>query len=150
MARYTQTAFGTQGIQGLDTVMSNLNKEIEKIQGASIKGIREAIKLIHDDMDKTPPLIPEDTGALKKSWKTQPIRMPGIKGVLFGFFAEYALWVHEMIGADFKSTRKRYGPGEGKGRVYTPRPGAGAKFFESSIKRNKDKILDIIRQNAKI
>jgi len=30
------------------------------------------------------------------------------------------------------------------------RPGAGAKFFEAALKRNQGKILEIIRQEARI
>jgi hypothetical protein len=49
-----------------------------------------------------------------------------------GFTANYAWYVHENVGANFK------------------RPEAGAKFFEAALKRNTDKILDIIKKEAKV
>lgn len=150
MGTFKQTKFGTQGIKGFDKVKQNLQKEINRIDGATMGGIIAAVAEVRVDMDKTPPLIPVDTGNLRASWTTKPVQFHKIKGLIFGFMANYALWVHEMVDADFKSTRFRYGPGEGKKREYTPREGAGAKFFESALVRNYDRILEIIRNRAKI
>lgn len=149
-SKFKQTKYGTQGIEGFDTVIKNLQKEITRIEGASMAGIIEAVAMIRVDMEKTPPLIPVDTGNLRSSWTTTPIVKSKRKGLLFGFSANYALWVHEMVDADFKSPRLRYGPGKGKKRWYTPREGAGAKFFESAMSRNRERILEIIRNRAKI
>lgn len=52
--------------------------------------------------------------------------------VIMGFSANYAPFVHENVGASFK------------------RPGAGAKFFEASIKRNGPQMLTVIAQEAKV
>jgi len=120
------------GIKGMDIVMSNLNRELLAIKGRSMKGLIEASILIRRDMDKTPPLIPIDTGNLRASWFTTSFHKGGLSGLKIGFSANYAMWVHENIGASFK------------------RPGAGAKFFEASLKRNKDEIIKIIRNNAQI
>jgi hypothetical protein len=49
-----------------------------------------------------------------------------IKGLVMGFTANYAVHVHENIGANFQ------------------RPGAGAKFFEASLKSNQSVMLSII------
>ena len=70
----------------------------------------------------------------------------GVKGlaILMGFSANYALFVHENVEADFTSSRKR------KGKIITRRSGAGAKFFEAALNRNKNKILQIIGNNARI
>ena len=120
-------------ILGLDKVGANLNKEILKIKGRSMKGLIEAAAFIRRDMEQTDPKIPVDTGNLRASWFTTTIRQTvNIFGVLMGFTANYAVWVHEMVDAVFK------------------RPGAGAKFFEYALKRNKQKILEIIRNNARI
>ena len=163
------------GIKGMDVVLSNLNKEITKMKiGASV-GLIEASILIRRDMDKTPPLIPIDLGNLRASWFTVTGRGFGVgsrggtagtfrgpdagkhaaeraqaisegrgiasayKGLmlLMGFSANYALFVHEMI--DRKSKKINWN-----------RPGSGAKFFEDSLKRNKNKILQIIGNNARI
>jgi len=138
------------GIKGMDVVLANLNREILAIQGRSMVGLIEAAILIRNDMDKTSPLIPVDTGNLRGSWFTNPIREGNKFGLLMGFGANYATFVHEMVDADFTSPRVRYGPGKGRKRIYTPRPGAGAKFFEEALKRNKGQILSIIQRNAKI
>jgi hypothetical protein len=75
--------------------------------------------------------------------------------VMMGFSAFYAWFVHEMVGANFgghpekvKYTKK--GKPTSKTKKFFRRSGAGAKFFEASIKRNKNKVLKIIWDNAKI
>lgn len=137
------------GIKGMDIVLRNLNREIKAIEGRSMKGLINSAIIIRRDMDKTPPLIPVDTGNLRSSWFTTPFHLLGQIGIMMGFSANYALWVHEMLGMNPKEGW-RYGPGPNKKRWFTPRRGAGPKFFEASIKRNKDKILQTIRDNAKI
>ena len=59
----------------------------------------------------------------------------GTKGkfLIMGYSANYALWVHEMIGAKEWS-----------------RTGSGPKWFETAFKRNSAKILQIIKDNAQI
>jgi hypothetical protein len=52
--------------------------------------------------------------------------------VVAGYSANYALWVHEMLGAKFQ--RKR----------------AGAKWFEIAIKSKQDEIIKIVKNNAEI
>jgi len=53
--------------------------------------------------------------------------------LIMGFTANYAMWVHEMLG-----------------NVSWNRPGSGAKYFEYAIKRNTPKMLKIIKDNAQI
>jgi len=154
----------------LQEVVKNLNKEIKGIKGRSLKGMIEGVIEVRRDMDKTSPLIPVgETGNLRQSWfvttskgTTPQGKSPNFKGrnaekmasehstvktvvvgraqaksqkgpvVAFGFSANYAVYVHEMYGAHFR------------------RPGAGAGFFVASIKRNKGKILNAIKENAKV
>lgn len=119
-------------LKGIDIVVRNLNKEIKKIEGRSLKGLIKSAALIRKDMEDTPPLIPVDTGNLRASWFTSPFMIGKLQGLLIGFTAAYAFFVHEIIGRNFK------------------RLGAGAKFFEAALKRNTNKILSIIQQEAKI
>ena len=119
-------------IEGLAEVNKNLNNEIQKIKGRTMKGLIESAILVRVDMDKTPPLIPVDTGNLRHSWFTSHFYQGNGFGLHFGFSANYAIFVHENIGAKFN------------------RPGAGAKFFEASLKRNEKEILAIIAKNAKV
>ena len=57
--------------------------------------------------------------------------------LIMGFSANYAVFVHEMVG------------GEGGG-INWNRPGSGAKFFEEALKRNEGQMLRTIRDNAYI
>jgi len=59
--------------------------------------------------------------------------------LMMGFSANYAMWVHEMVGANFRQPKK--------GAV---RGSPGAKFFERALKDNKALILETIRDNAYI
>jgi hypothetical protein len=165
---------GNTGIKGFDEVMKNLNAEIMQIKGRTITGLVKAAADIRRDMDKTPPLIPVKTGNLRLSWfvvtakglksdkpafklletakktalliesynaavaEAQGIVQASTKEMPFiviGFGANYAMPVHEMIGGDINWSRKGM---------------AGPKFFESSVKRNKDKVLKTIAENAQI
>lgn len=164
------------GIKGMDVVMSNLHKEIIKIKGRSLKGLIESAMIVRRDMEYTAPSIPVDTGNLRQSWfitsakgaevgtgapsfreenaaemaaehsstisETQSlVAAASVRGpaLMMGFSANYAMWVHEMVGANFKQPKKE-----------AKKAPAGAKFFEASLKRNKELILETIRINAQI
>ena len=119
-------------LKGLNTVLKNLNKEVKKIKGRSMKGLIRSAAIIRRDMEFTPPLIPVDTGNLRDSWFTMPFFITGSPALTIGFSAYYAVFVHENIGAHFQ------------------RPGAGAKFMEASMKRNAQKVLETIAHEARI
>lgn len=155
-------------LTGLDTVLKNLNKEIAGIRNRSLKGLIRAQIVVRRDMDKTPPKIPVDTGNLRSSYFTVTSKgtteagdSPKFSGeevsklqaghaavmneqqgsivgkldptLIMGFTAYYAMYVHEMVEAE-----------------HFTRSGSGAKFMEAALKRNKDKILEIIAKEAKI
>lgn len=117
---------------GFDEVVKNLNKAVQEIEGRSMKGMLRATIFIRYDMEHTQPLIPVDTGNLRSSWISEAIYVSGKPAVICGFGANYAVYVHENIGATFQ------------------RPGAGAMFFSASLNRNHKRILEIIREEAKI
>lgn len=52
--------------------------------------------------------------------------------VMFGYTANYAMWVHEMMDANFSQEN------------------SGPKWFQESIDRNHNKILKIIRENSTV
>ena len=122
--------------QSLKKVVKNLNKEIRGIKNRSMTGMINAAIVVRQDMDKTPPLIPVgETGNLRKSWFITPI--PGFGMIqnptlILGFSANYARYVHEMYGASFR------------------RPMAGAGFFAASLNRNRKRILEEIRKEARV
>jgi hypothetical protein len=53
--------------------------------------------------------------------------------VVMGYSANYAMWVHENLGAHF-TTRS---------------PAAGPKWFQEAIDRNQGKIIQIVRETSK-
>lgn len=118
----------------MNTVLSNLNRQIQRVEGRTVAGMLEGAAIIRRDMDKTEPLIPVDRGYLRASWFATPIRQ-GImrRGVLMGFTANYSVFVHEEMEPENRNWK---------------RPGSGPKFFEASIKRNGKKVLLAIQRNA--
>ena len=125
-------------LEGIKEVSNQLNKELDKITIRTSKGMLLAAILIRRDMDKTEPKIPVDTGNLRASWFTDPIRTSKGPALLMGFTANYAAWVHEM-------GEKKDGTD-----INWNRPGSGAKFLEAALYRNKDEIINIIRDNAAV
>jgi len=118
-------------ILGYEKVMMNLNKQIKQIQGRSLNGLIQAASYVRYSMDTHAPLIPVDTGNLRQSWRIVPFEKGDKFGVLMGFSANYALFVHENDNAHFQ------------------RPGAGARFFEIALDREKEKIFQIIQNSIK-
>ncbi len=135
------------GISGLDTMMKGLNGKLIEYQVSGVQGMRNAAGFIRRDMEITPPKVPVDIGNLRASWFIESTRQvsqgKNRVGVSFGFSANYAVYVHErMEGAPW---------GDGVvGDINWSRPGSGAKFLESAIKRNVFKILLIIRKKMTI
>lgn len=118
-------------INGFDALIKNLNAAILAMSLNSRKGLIQCAKFIQRDVEKTMPLVPVDTTNLQKSWEVHFIN-DGVGigkkyGVRFGYSANYALWVHEMVG-DINWTRE----------------GSGAKWLERSINRNHDVLMQII------
>jgi hypothetical protein len=120
-------------LQGMDRVMRNLNMELDKMRRGSAQGLLDAVEFIHADTEKTPPLTPVDTGNLRSSWTVRFFRRNKKSVVIFGYSANYALYVHEMIGA-----------------VNWTRSNSGNKWFEYAIKRNHNRLIHIIAGRAKI
>ena len=127
-----------EGLKGIDNVMRNLNKEVAKMKIKSLAGLIQAAALIRVDMDKTPPLIPVDTGNLRNSWFVTTGKVPGGGPfVTIGFQALYASSVHEMVKS--KSGKP----------INWNRSGSGAYFFTSALTRNKALILRTIANSIK-
>jgi len=61
--------------------------------------------------------------------------------VIAGYSANYALWVHEMMGMSSLKKNK-------KGEMVARR--GGPKWFETAIKNKQGEVLKIIQSNAKI
>lgn len=72
------------------------------------------------------------------------VRVYPYPSLVMGYTANYALYVHEMVDADFITPRKR------GGKTTARRSGAGAKWFEASLLRNEQEMLRIITQEIKL
>ena len=120
-------------IAGMDNVIRNLNREIDKMRTGSIIGLVEAVEFVHVDTEKTPPLTPVDTGNLRSSWSTRLFRTKKRSYIMFGYTANYALYVHEFLGA-----------------INWSRPNSGAKWLQYAIYRNIPRIKYLISKGARI
>lgn len=140
-------------IRGFEKVIANLNREILAIIEGSRGGMIRAAKFIRRDMEVTYPVIPRDTGNLRGSWQVHSVYEGKLGhrkyGIRMGFGANYALWVHEMVDADFTSPRWRTDKKTKLRYWYTPIPNAGPKFFEEALNRNHDTILQLIADGIK-
>jgi len=154
-------------LEGLNKVLSNLNKEAAAIKQRSMTGLIKGAILIMNDTENTSPITPLHTGNLRASrFIVTAKKSPNIKYsgdftgadapelafnhtkakskyqteaagylrpiVIFGFSANYAPYVHELVDKNYR------------------RAGSGAKFLEASVERNKEAVLEIIKNNAKI
>jgi len=124
-------------INGFDLLLANYGAEMEKIGITSRAGLIRVAKFIQRETESVAPLVPiGKTAVLHHSFEIHNISS-GVKGnrkhgIMFGYSANYALWVHEMIGAHFK------------------REGAGAHWFRAAIERNHDVIMQILIAETKI
>jgi len=153
-------------VRGLDRYVRRLNKEIKKIEGATLAGLISAGIIIIRSTERDSPVTPVDTGNLRASrfmvtgsevkfgsrprFKTENAdrlraehkattqgnmalaKMMKRPVVILGYSAYYAAYVHEAVGVQFK------------------RSGSGAKFFQSSIRKNTSKILEAIKKEVQI
>jgi hypothetical protein len=151
---------------GLETVLRNLKRELDKIEGKTLKGlIRGGIIVIRDTED-TSPKTPVDTGNLRASrfmvtskGDIKQGQSPGFKG---NKAAELSSDHNSALATGEEVAKKTgrptviigYGANyaeavhEDVGRNYR-RPGSGAKFLEASLKRNAGKVLQVVAEEAK-
>lgn len=153
---------------GMEKVLRNLNREISKIEGRTLKGLIRSAILIRRDMEATPPLIPVDTGNLRASFytiTTKPVEGQ-VKSTSFekdegGKLAQGHVEALQEAQSELSYFGKNPVVAIGFSAYYAfkvhedkmarfKRPGAGAKFLEAAIKRNEKKILDIIKSEARI
>lgn len=158
-----------KGLTGVETVMRNLNREIQKIKNRSMRGLIHAAILIRRDMETTPPLVPVDEGNLRASWFLVTAR--GNIGAGSGKFkqgketqvdtarlsndhsravgaAKGAVTGRPLVAIGFSAHYSVFQENDNTGQ--RKRPGAGGGFFESALRRNEPRILYEIRKEARI
>ena len=170
---------GVNYLKGMDEVMKNLNIELGKIKEGSVRGLVMAAAFIRRQTESSYPLTPVDLGNLRSSFfittasrkaandqwnKGFRKSKPGTKKVkdenfaanhasvvtaaqgqlgtmntkdkqfvMMGYSANYAGFVHEFVGD-----------------VNWSRPDSDAKWLQSHVYKNSKKIVEIVRDNAKV
>ena len=128
-------------VKGLDSVLKNLNKEIESIRGNTRKGLSKAGLFIKGEAVERAPV---EFGILRNSAFSQlsSLASKDNSSVKVGFTAEYAAYVHEMPMINKGKSRQ----GTGKKGSYWD--GGENKFLEKAVKLNIKEILGIIQKEA--
>lgn len=119
-------------VLGEKDVLFNLNKEIQKIEGGTKKGLRAAGIFVQGQAIEITP-VSLGGGPLSNSSFVSLGEVGGRSVVRIGYTKEYAPFVHEMPESNnFTKT------------------GTGPKFLEKAIFRNIRQILSIIQSRARI
>lgn len=124
-------------IDGIEEVTENINAALKEMQRSSAIGLTVAARWVLTDADTgRAPLVPERTGYLRRSTFTRAFKdeLTGDPYVVLGYDAPYAAAVHEMMQSPSGMP------------INWRRPGSGPKFFEASLKRNAQAILDIVKK----
>lgn len=140
--------------RGIPELMRGLSEEAGKFKQKTNKGFIEVGILIRRSTETTPPLVPVQWGHLRNTWFTTTgydtqsgkevdgssvatyraeAKGSGMPMMIFGYTADYATFVHENLQA-----------------VNWNRPGSGAKWLESAIERNRNKVLYLLKKNAQM
>ena len=123
-------------LDNVEAVTRNINLALMEMKNKSAVGMIRAADFILTDADsRTSPLVPEGkTGNLRASRFQKAFKKAnGDPAVRFGYTANYAAAVHEMMDSV-----------AGK-PINWNRLGSGPKFLEASIKRNTQEVLTIIK-----
>lgn len=147
----------------LERVMRNLNKQIKKMHGTSIKGLIRASIIVRRAMDKEPPLIPVDMGNLRASWFTvtkngaaagdpsfQGDTQAQMSGEHMAVVAEAGMLASSAsmptlvmgFSANYAFFVHEMIEAEFK------RPGSGAKFLEAALRNKQQEIVRAIAQEV--
>lgn len=164
MANKMMTLKGIE--KAVKAIQKDLNKRVDEVSEA---GLIKASILIRNSMAKQSPIIPVDLGNLNASWyvitkgrkdvatrfvenkrsrinfasdhsavtskASSKVETSPTPLLIMGFSARYAMAVHE--GVSSKGNAFKYNL-----------PQSGAKFFESALWRNKEKIVEIIAKEV--
>lgn len=164
-------------LEGFEQMLKSYKQEVYKLKSNTLKGMIKAQAMIRESMDATRPLIPVDTGNMRKSWFCVTSNSAVISGKNPAFSndnydasklsMEHAAIIEKAM-TEATAKGKAYGPFivfglsayyasyvehmySRKGHKITwTREGSGPEFFIKAIKRTKSKILRILAQSAKI
>jgi hypothetical protein len=152
-------------LKGINSVMKNLNREFQAIQGRSLSGMMAAAAYVRRDMSKTSPTVPIDYRNLDHSWFIVTAKSSKSTPAFTGDDAEQMAAEHAAITQEYQGIASgKKSPvlvmgfsanyasfvHEMPNSVNWSKEGSGSKFFESAIDRNTAKMLEIIGNYAKI
>ena len=156
-------------VKGLDEVMRNLNKEITRIKGRSLKGLIESAIVIRRSMDTSPPLVPVDWGNLDASFYTVSVLGSEHSALFNGPDAGNLRMEHDAAiseaAAKVQSIRvpaviigfsANYAvpvhemTGSAGKPIKWKKAGSGPWFFRDAVSKNVKKILKTVRDNVKV
>lgn len=129
-----------KSVRGLNKVLGNLNREVNKIQGQSIAGLKAAGLILERASNKRVPV--EKSGLIQSSYTRTA--QNDRKAVEVGYSAKYAVYVHENLEQKLKGQRRPSGLG-----VYWG-PKGEPQFLLKSILSEKKKMLTAIQRKAKV
>ena len=113
-------------VTGVNNVLTNLNKAMNKIKEGIEDGVAESAEIIESESKK---LTPVDSGALKDSHYTSTGKKGSVIVGETGLTEEYAVPVHENL-------QRNYDTGE-------------AKFLEKGANKSTRKIVRAVSKNIK-
>ena len=155
-------------IKGIKEIEKSIKAQVKKINNMSMKGLIDMAIVVRRSTETESPITPLDTGNLRASWfiTTAFIKPPNdslsgkFKGskaakmksthsstisemsakakasrvpfLIMGYSANYAVYVHEKMNAKFK------------------RPNAGAKWLQTSLEANANKMIKIVAKEIKL
>lgn len=127
-------------LQNIDQVTANINAELQKMKKRSLLGLKVAAAEVLASADNVSPTVPMEFGILRGSTFIEGNTQAGTGDpyVDLGYGTKYAAAVHEMMQSP-----------SGK-PIKWKRVGSGPKFLEASLKRNSQKVVEIVAQFAKI
>lgn len=124
-------------LSGLSEVMSNLNAQVNAIEGRTMTGLYSAGLFVQKESNRR---APKDTGNLRESSFVRNV----FNGVVVGYTANYAAAVHEAPGTLKGEERKS---GSKKGTYWEV---GEPKFLENAVRENTQEIIDRIVRRAKV
>ena len=130
----------TAELTGLETVMRNLNAEINRMEGATLAGLLAGGLVVQRAAQKNVPVEYGDTRA--SAYTRKAMDEPGAVDV--GFGAAHAVYLHENMEQKLKGQPRPSGLG-----VYWG-PSGGPKFLERALTETSHAVLNMVAAYAKV
>lgn len=125
-------------VEGLEVVLGNINREIERIESATMGGLLAGGLIVQAQAQRWTPV---ERGNLRASAYTRKDPMGRLQ-VEVGYEAAYALFVHENLEMKLKGRPRPSGLG-----VYWG-PKGRAKFLEQALVEKQNEVIKTIAKRV--